>query len=76
MNELTMVLFLMTIGVYLASYYIKKVEVQWLGIFLSVSSIAVTLMDETLSMDETTVLIILPFFVMLLMGTQAFMNKG
>jgi len=70
-----MVLFLLTIGVFLASFYLRKVEVQWLGMFLSVCSIAMTLTDDTLANDEVTVLVILSFFIMLLMGRNAFVSK-
>lgn len=70
-----MVLFLLTIGVFLASFYLRKVEIQWLGMFLSVCSIAMTLTDATLTNDEMTILVILAFFVMLLMGRNAFMNN-
>lgn len=70
-----MVLFLLTMGVFLASFYLRKTEVQWLGMFISVCSIAMTLTDETLTSDEVTVLVILAFFIMILMGRNAFTNK-
>lgn len=70
-----MVLFLLTMGVFLASFYLRKVEVQWLGMFISVCSIAMTLTDESLTSDEVTILVILSFFIMLLMGRNAFTSK-
>ena len=73
---MTMLLFILSVGIFLSTFYIKKVEVQWLAMFLAVCSIAITLLDSTLSNDEMTVLIIIPFFTMLLSGRNAFMNKG
>lgn len=71
-----MLLFLLTVGTYLASFYLKKVEIQWMGVFIAVCSIAMTVTDATLSDDETIVLTVIPFFIMLMMGKNAFSNKG
>lgn len=76
MNELTLVLFLLTVGIFLASFYMRRVEVQWLGVFIAVCSIAISLVDETLQDDELTIMVIIPFFIMLMMGIRAYQNKG
>ena len=71
-----MVLFLLTVGIFLASFYLRKIEVQWLGMFISICSIAMTLIDDSLSQNEVVVLVVIPFFIMLLMGWYAFTNKA
>lgn len=71
-----MVLFLLTIVVFLASFFIRRIEIQWLGMFVSVCSVAITLTDYSLSDNEVVILVVLCFFIMLLMAKNVYFNKS
>ena len=76
MNELTMVLFLLSVGVFLVSFYIQRSEIVWLGFFISICSICLTIVDTTLGDDEVAALVAIELFVMLTTGWKAFQNKA
>jgi len=75
MFALTLVLFLLTIGVFILSFVVKRVEIQWLGFFVSICSIALTILDESITQEEMLVLVILAFFIMFMTGRKAFTNR-
>ncbi len=75
MFELTMVFFLLTLGIYILTFVVKRVEMQWLCFFVAICSMCLTLMEETLDQNESIILVVLAFFIMLMTGRKAFMNR-
>lgn len=75
MFELTMVFFLLTLGIYILTFVVKRVEMQWLGFFVAICSMCLTLTEETLDQNESIILVVLAFFIMLMTGRKAFMNR-
>ena len=75
MNEMTMLLFLLSIGVFLLTFYMRKPEPLWLCFFISVCSTCLALLDESLSDDELMVLVSIEIFVMLTTSLKVFRNE-
>lgn len=75
MIELTLVLFLATIALFIIGILAKRNPINWLAFFLSVCSICQALTDETLTETELVLLMVPAFYVMLMSGWSAF-SKG
>ena len=75
MTELTVLLFLLSISIFVLSFYRYYSEITWLSFFVSICSIAITVGDEALTLDETSVIVTLEFFIMLITGWKIFQNK-
>lgn len=75
MNELTMLLFLCSLGLFILTYVLRKdTAVPWMALFVSVCSIGETLMDRSLGDMEIVLLVVPTFYIMLMSGLSA-MNR-
>lgn len=75
MTELTILLFIMAIGLYVMLLYSKRIEMVWLTFFMSVCSFGQTLSDTTLESMEVTILIVPMFYVLLMSGLYVMRGK-
>ena len=75
MNELTMILFIVTLALFVIGLVVKRNPINWLAFFMSVCSIGQTITDVTLNETELVLLIIPTFYVLLMSGWSAF-TKG
>ena len=75
MNELTLVLFIVTLSLFVIGLIVRRNPINWLAFFLSICSIGQTITDEALTETELVILIIPAFYVMLMSGWSAF-SKG
>lgn len=75
MTELTILLFIMAIGLYVMLLYSKRIELVWLTFFMSVCSFGQTLSDITLESMEATILIVPMFYVLLMSGLYVMRGK-
>lgn len=75
MNELTLVLFVITLTLFVVGLVVKKNPINWLAFFVSVCSIGQTVTDYSLTETELVLLIIPAFYVLLMSGWSAF-SKG
>lgn len=75
MNELTMILFIVTLALFVIGLIVKRNPINWLAFFMSVCSIGQTITDVTLNETELVLLIIPTFYVLLMSGWSAF-TKG
>lgn len=75
MLELTIILFLMTIGLYVLSLIVKNDGIYWIAMFSAICSICQTLTDESVLDVEGLMIIVLAFYVMLMSGLSAFVKK-
>lgn len=71
MGELTVLMLIFAIGLYVVSLILKRNDISWLSFFMSICSIGATLSDETLTNEEITLTIMPVFFVMLMSGLTA-----
>ena len=72
MNELTLVLFIVAMALFVIGIIVKRNPINWLAFFLSICSIGQTITDTTLSDTELVILIIPAFYVALMAGWSAF----
>ncbi len=72
MEELTLILFIFAIGLFVVGMMLKTNTLNYLTFFVSICSIGCSLMDETMTEIEMTLLIIPTFYVMLMSGWYAF----
>ena len=72
MNELTMILFIVTLALFVIGLIVKRNPINWLAFFMSVCSIGQTITDVTLNETELVLLIIPTFYVLLMSGWSAF----
>lgn len=75
MNELTIILFVMVIALYVLSLVLKRKELSWAVVAFSVIGIAQVLVDETLEGYEPLFLIIPQFYTFLESCVHVFFNK-
>lgn len=75
MTELTILLFIMAIGLYVMLLYSRRIEIVWLTFFLSICSFGQTLNDTTLDSMEVALLIIPVFYVLLMSGLYVARGK-
>lgn len=75
MNELTIILFVMVIALYVLSLVLKRRELSWAVVAFSVIGIAQVLVDETLVDYEPMFLIIPQIYVFLESCVHVFFNK-
>lgn len=75
MTELTILLFIMAIGLYVLLLYSRRIEIVWLTFFLSICSFGQTLNDTTLDSMEIALLIIPVFYVLLMSGLYVARGK-
>lgn len=71
MNELTIILFVITLAIYVISLIVKKNDLNWMATFLAIISIAQTVLDESVASPENILLIAPMFYVMLISGVTA-----
>lgn len=76
MNELTMVLFIMALGLYILTILYHRREFAWITVFVSVISIAETVSDRTLLDNEIVLLVVITFYIMLMSGYKSMVNEG
>ena len=74
MNELTLVLFVITLTLFVVGLIVRKNPIYWLAFFVSVCSIGQTITDYSLTETELVLLIIPAFYVLLMSGWSAFSN--
>lgn len=76
MNELTVLLFVCAIGLWVLMFILKKdSSIAWMTMFVSVCSMGQTLTDNTLE-DMQVVLLVIPAFYVMLTSGLAMMNNG
>lgn len=73
---MTIILFVVTLAIYVISVVVKRDEAKWLSLFLSVCAIAQTLIDETLVGYQNIILIVPAFYVMLISGVDVMMRRN
>ncbi len=76
MSEITVLLFLLSIGVFLLSYYRRYAELLWFGFFVSVCSLCITVTDTNLGSEEMAVIMTLEFFIMAITALNLFRNNA
>lgn len=76
MDELTVLLFLCSLGLFVLTYILRKdTAISWTALFISVCSIGQTIMDRSLSEMEIILLVIPTFYIMLMSGLSAMNRK-
>lgn len=71
MNELTVVIFLAVLAIFVINYVVQKRELNWLTWFMSVCSIGCTVTDEALSDMQMTIMVVPMFYVFMVSGWAA-----
>lgn len=71
MGDITVLMLIFAIGLYVLSLILRRNDLSWLSFFMSICSIGATLSDETLTTDDMVLCITPVFFVMLMSGLQA-----
>lgn len=71
MGELTILMLIFAIGLYVLSLILKRTDLHWLTFFISICSIGTTLTDEVLTNDEVVMAVVPVFYVMLMSGVRA-----
>lgn len=75
MTELTILLFIMAIGLYVMLLYSKRIEVVWLTFFMSICSFGQTVSDTTLESMEMVLMALPVFYVLLMSGLYVARGK-
>lgn len=75
MNELTMLLFMLTVGLFVVSIIVKKNPINWLTFFVSICSVCQSISDMTLDDTDMVILIVPTFYILLMSGWSSF-TKG
>lgn len=75
MNELTIVIFLATLALFVITYIVQKRELNWLTWFLSVCSIGMSVTDETITNVEMIILVVPMFYIFMMSGWGAWGSK-
>lgn len=76
MNELTMLLFICAIGLFVLTYILRRDgAISWMALFVSVCSIGQTIIDTTLADMEIVLLVVPMFYVMLMSGLSAMKRR-
>lgn len=76
MDEITLMLVICAIGLFIVSYVLKKDRaISWLTFFVSICSIGQTIMDDSLEELQTMMLIVPVFYVFMISGLNAFFNN-
>lgn len=71
MNELTLILFIGTLALFVTALMLQRREIYWLTFFTAICSMGETIMDTELGQFEAPMLVALAFFVMMLSGWTA-----
>lgn len=66
MEELTLILIILSIVLFLGRYVIKKTGVDMLTMIVSVCTMAVTLKDDTIPSDDLLIMLIPTVFVIMI----------
>lgn len=71
MNELTIILFVAALAIYILTWFVKRQEPNWMAFFMSICAIGGILMDDTMTETETVVMILPLFFAMIMSGLNS-----
>lgn len=72
MNELTLVLLIVTIALFVIGVVTKRNPINWLTFFVAICSIGQSLTDESLADVELILMIVPAFYIVLMSGWSAF----
>ena len=67
-----MLLFMLSISVFILSYFKRYAEMLWFGFFVAICSICLTVLDEALTSEEMAVIMTLEFFIMMITAWNLF----
>lgn len=69
MNELTIILLILTVAFYVGSLILKRMEIDWLTLIVSVCGFCSLFIDESLTADPTAlILLFVPYIFIFLMS--------
>lgn len=76
MNELTILLFVCSLGLFILTYVLRRdTAISWMALFVAVCSIGQTIMDKSLGDLEVVLLVVPTFYIMLMSGLSAMYRK-
>lgn len=75
MDVLTIIMFVMVIALYVLSLVVKRTELTWGVVFLSVCGIGQALSDTTLVNNELIILVVPMFFCFLESCVKVYFHK-
>lgn len=76
MNELTILLFICALGIFIVSYILRKDNaISWIAFFISICSIGQTITDTTLDELETALLVVPMLYCMFMSGLSAMYRR-
>lgn len=76
MNELTMVLFVVTLALFVIAYIVKVEAINWLTFFTSICSIGQTVSDLAVDDTELVIMMMPLIYVMFMSGWSAFAGNS
>lgn len=76
MNELTVILFVIGIGLYVIGIMSKKVGINYLCFFTCICSVGQTLTDSTLTDNEQILMVVSIFYPLLMSGWYALIERN
>lgn len=77
MNELTMLMFVCALGMFVLMYILKKDNaVAWIAFFMSICSMGQSITDTTLDEMEMVLLVVPMLYVMFMSGLSAMYRKA
>ena len=77
MNELTVLFFMLSIGLFLVRYFLKEADkVNWLTFFTSMIGICCVLSDESLIGDDMIFMLVPMIFVVMMCGVTVITHKS
>ena len=65
------IIYVVALVFYVLTWFVKRQEANWMGFFMSIVAMASVLMDTTLTDNETVILIVPMFYVMIMCGLGA-----
>jgi len=75
MNEITLVLFLCGLFLFVVSYIVRQNQIHWLTFFVSICSICQSIFDESLTQEELAILVAPMLFVLFMSGWNSWGMK-
>lgn len=75
MNELTVILFICALGLFILMYVLKNTSISWIAFFISICSIGQTITDTSLVETETILMVVPILFVFFMSGLSAMYRK-